>query len=324
MDWVAGRLARAARAVVEQSLAVQKDEQVAIVCDHSSDMAIVQALLGAVYAVGAEPTVVTMPPRANAGAVATRITAAALLGADVIIAPTSTGLGFTPEFNIALKERGARAIVMTGVTRELLTAGAGIADYDEVYRITKPLADVMNAGSTLRVTCEHGSDFTASIEGMPAGVGASFAREPGQVSSFPSGESWQCPKPGTAEGILFADGSAHMLGRLEQPLGVRFSAGRAVDFVGGPQAEELRRIIEPIENGDNIGEFSIGTNPEARFEGHITEDKKQLGTAHFALGNSVVGGPVRADIHLDLLMLRPTIEVDGILLVKDGQVVHTG
>jgi leucyl aminopeptidase (aminopeptidase T) len=324
MDWVAGQLGKAAKAVVEQSLAVKKDEQVAIVCDHKSDMAIVQALLGAVYAVGAEPTVVTMPPRANAGAVATRIVSAALLGADVIIAPTSTGLGFTPEFNVALKERGARAIVMTGVTRELLTAGAGTADYDEVYRITKPLADVMNAGKNLRVTCANGSDFTASIEGMPAGAGASFAREAGQVSSFPSGESWQCPKPGTAEGILFADGSAHMLGRLEQPLGVRFKQGRAVEYVGGHQAEQLRRIIEPIENGDNIGEFSIGTNPEARFEGNITEDKKQIGTAHFALGNSVVGGPVRADIHLDLLMLKPTIEVDGILLVEAGKIVYSG
>jgi leucyl aminopeptidase (aminopeptidase T) len=38
----------------------------------------------------------------------------------------------------------------------------------------------------------------------------------------------------------------------------------------------------------------------------------------------VVGGTVKADIHLDLLMMKPTIHVDGILLVEDGKVVYTG
>lgn len=324
MDWVAAKLAKAARSVVEQSLGVRPGEQVAVVADDGSDMAIVQALLGAVRAVDGEPTLLVMPKRATAGAQATRVVASALLGADVIIAPTSTGLGFTTEFGRALKENGARAIVMTGVDREVLTGGAGIADYQKVYEITKPLADKMNEGREVRVTCRNGSDFTASIEGMPAGCGASFAREPGEVSSFPSGEAWQCPKPGTANGVLYADGSAHMLGVLEEPLGVVFKDGLAVDFKGGRQAEQLREIIRPIENGDNIGELSIGTNPMARFLGNITEDKKQIGTVHFALGNSVVGGPVKADIHLDLLILKPTVEVDGTTLIRDGEIVYSG
>jgi leucyl aminopeptidase (aminopeptidase T) len=324
MDWVAAKLAKAAKSVVEKSLAIRPGEQVALVADDGSDMAIVQALLGAIHAVDAEPTLVMMPKRATAGARATRIAASALLGADVIIAPTSTGLGFTSEFGQALKENGARAIVMTGVDRAVLTGGAGLADYDEVFRITKPLADKMNAGLEVHLTCKNGSDFRASIEGMPAGCGASFAREAGEVSSFPSGESWQCPKPGTANGILYADGSAHMLGVLEEPLGVVFKDGRAVDFKGGRQAEQLREIIRPIENGDNIGELSIGTNPMARFLGNITEDKKQIGTVHFALGNSVVGGPVKAEIHLDLLIMKPTLSVDGTTLFQDGEIVYTG
>jgi leucyl aminopeptidase (aminopeptidase T) len=252
------------------------------------------------------------------------VLAKALLAADAIIAPTSTGLGFTPEFGQALKEHGARGIVMTGTDRDLLLAGAGTADYEEVYRITKPLSEIMTAGKTITVESALGSAFTASIEGQIAGCGASFAREPGQVSSFPSGESWQCPTPGTGEGVLVADGSAHMLGRLTEPLAVEFRAGRAVDFRGGPQADELRRIIEPIANGDNLGELSVGTNPAARFTGNVTEDKKAVGTSHFALGNSVVGGTVQADIHLDLLMMKPTIEVDGTRIVEEGRVVYTG
>lgn len=324
MDWVAIKLAKVADAVVNRSLGVEPGEQVAIAADHDSDHAIVQALMGAVTAAGAEPTLVVMPRRALSGAPATSVMANALLGADVIIAPTSTGLGFTPEFGRALKEFGARGLVMTGTDRDLLLNGAGAADYDEVRRITAPLAEIMTDGRTITVESAAGSEFTASIEGQVAGCGASFAREPGQVSSFPSGESWQCPTPGTGEGVLVADGSAHMLGKLVEPLAVEFRQGRAVDYRGGEQAKQLRAIIEPIENGDNLGELSVGTNPAARFTGNVTEDKKRVGTSHFALGNSVVGGTVKADIHLDLLMMEPTIEVDGTRIVEQGRIVYTG
>jgi len=323
MDWVAIKLAKVARAVVETSLAIKPGEQVAIAADDDSDFAVVQALTAAVRAVGAEPTVLIMPRRELAGGPATRVMAKALLGADVIIAPTSTGLGFTDEFGEALKN-GARGIVMTATDRDLLTAGSGLADYNKVFKVTKPLSDIMTAGKTITLTCRNGSDFTASIEGQKAGLGASFAREPGQISGFPSGESWQCPVTGTGEGVLVADGSAHMLGKLTEPLAVYFEKGVAVDFKGGVQAEELRKILTPIENGFNLGELSIGTNETARFTGNVTEDKKALGTSHFALGNSVVGGTVKADIHMDLLILKPTIEVDGVRLVTDGEIVYTG
>lgn len=319
-DWAAIEVAKAARTIVQASLAVRAGEQVAVVADHHSDHAVVDALVAAVHSAGAEPTLLVMPARVRAGAPATEVVAAALAGADVIIAPTSTGLGFTPAFGEALK-RGARGIVMTGVGREELRAGAGVADYEEVYRITKPLAEALTGGAVIRVTSEAGSDLTASLDGVTAGIGASFAREPGQVSGFPSGEAWMSPKEGTGEGVLVADGSGHMLGILEQPIAVHFSAGRAVKIDGGRQAEELRRIIDGIENADNLGELSIGTNPSARFNGNITEDKKQLGTVHFALGNSVVGGTVKSPVHIDLLLLKPTVEVDGRRIVEAGKVV---
>lgn len=318
--WTSVRDAKAAAAVVGQSLAVREGEQVAVVADHASDHAVVDALLHAIAAVGAEATLLVMPARERAGAPANSVVASAISGADVIIAPTSTGLGFTPAFGEALK-RGARAIVMTGVTSAELGAGAGLADYEEVHRVTKPLSEALTNGQSIRVTCANGSDLTASLDGVSAGIGASFAREPGQVSGFPSGEAWMAPKEGTAEGVLVADGSAHMLGRLQRPLSVRFSKGRATEIEGGPQADQLREIIDGIENSDNLGEISIGTNRWARFSGNITEDKKQLGTVHFALGNSVVGGTVRSSVHIDLLMLRPTVEVDGEVLVKAGEIV---
>jgi leucyl aminopeptidase (aminopeptidase T) len=321
-DWAAVQVAKAASNVVNTSLAVKPGEQVLVAADHASDHAVVDALLAAVAAAGAEGTLVVQPARERAGMPGNPVMAAALAGADVIISPTSTALSFTPELKEALN-RGARAIVMTGVTRAELTGGAGVADYEEVYRITKPLADAITAGSVMRVTSEQGTDMTSSLEGVTCGVGASFAREPGQISGYPSGEAWSAPATGTGNGVMVADGSAHELGKLSEPIKVHFRDGRAVKIEGGQQAEDLRQMIDGVENGDNLGEISIGTNPSARFLGNITEDKKQVGTVHFALGNSVVGGTVKAPIHVDLLLLTPTVEVDGEILVKDGTIVKT-
>jgi leucyl aminopeptidase (aminopeptidase T) len=321
LNWQAIQLGGVGNTVIRSCLNVQPGEDVAIVADHDSDFAIVEALTAATINAGAVPTVLVMPKRERAGAPATKIVAEALSGADVIVAPTSTALGFTPEFGIALKEHGARAILMTGATRAQLLGGAALANYDEVYKITRPLADALTEGETIHVTSEAGSDLTASLVGVKAGCGAARAHEPGQVSAFPSGEAWMAPATGTANGVLVADGSGHMLGRLEEPIRVTFENGRAVNIEGGHQAEQLRRLIDGVENGDNIGELSIGTNPAARSNGDITEDKKQLGTVHFALGNSVVGGEVKSPVHIDLLVEYPRVEIDGAVVVDDRKVL---
>ncbi len=321
MNWITMDLMRTANTVIRSCLNVQPGEGVAIVADHGSDFELVDALLAAAASAQAEPTLLVMPRRPRAGAPATRIIAESLKGAQAIVAPTSTTLAFTPEFGQALREHGARGILMTGATREQMAGGAAAADYDEVYRITRPVADALTAGREITVTTANGSHLTASLEEVKAGCGAARAHNPGDVSAFPSGEAWMAPKAGTAEGVLIADGSGHMLGRLEDPIRVQFEAGRAVKIEGGHQAARLREILEGVENSDNLGELSIGTNPAAGSTGDITEDKKQLGTVHFALGNSVVGGTVKSPVHIDLLVQYPTVEIDGAVVVRDREIL---
>ena len=321
MIWNTMDLMRTANTVIRSCLNVQPGEQVAIVADLGSDFDLFDSLLAAAASAQGEPTLLVMPRRARAGAPASRIVAEALKGAQAIVAPTSTALGFTPEFGQALKEHGARGILMTGASKAQMAGGAAQADYDEVYRITRPVADALNAGKQIKVTTANGSDLTASLEEVKAGCGAARAHNPGDVSAFPSGEAWMAPKAGTAEGVLVADGSGHMLGRLQEPIRVHFEAGRAVSIEGGHQAAQLRSILEGVENSDNLGELSIGTNPAAGSTGDITEDKKQLGTVHFALGNSVVGGTVKSPVHIDLLVQFPTVEIDGAVVVRDREIL---
>ena len=76
------------------------------------------------------------------------------------------------------------------------------------------------------------------------------------------------------------------------------------------------------EDGTNIAELGIGTNEEATLTGNILEDEKILGTAHVAFGASAaIGGKVQVPVHLDCVVLEPTVEIDGKEIVRGGELL---
>jgi leucyl aminopeptidase (aminopeptidase T) len=76
------------------------------------------------------------------------------------------------------------------------------------------------------------------------------------------------------------------------------------------------------EDGTNIAELGIGTNEKAILTGEILEDEKILGSCHVAFGASAgIGGNVQVPVHLDCIILRPTVELDGEAIVRDGELV---
>jgi aminopeptidase len=72
----------------------------------------------------------------------------------------------------------------------------------------------------------------------------------------------------------------------------------------------------------NIAEFGIGTNDSAKLSGILLEDEKVMGTIHLALGNNItMGGTFNVPIHLDGLVKKPTVWMDGKLIMKDGNLL---
>ena len=63
-------------------------------------------------------------------------------------------------------------------------------------------------------------------------------------------------------------------------------------------------------------------NEKAVLSGEILKDEKLLGTAHVAFGASAaIGGTVQVPVHLDCLVLKPDLTVDGEPVVRDGTLV---
>jgi leucyl aminopeptidase (aminopeptidase T) len=67
-------------------------------------------------------------------------------------------------------------------------------------------------------------------------------------------------------------------------------------------------------------EASIGVNAKAVVRGIQREDKNIWGTMHFGLGTNVdVGGSIRSNIHMDGVILHPTLYVDGVKRIEGGR-----
>jgi leucyl aminopeptidase (aminopeptidase T) len=142
--------------------------------------------------------------------------------------------------------------------------------------------------------------------------------------AFPDGEVGLAPVEGTANGTLVFDASTQTLGPLEEPVRLEIVDSMIVSIDGGWQAAKLKAQLEVLDDPNAYycpAEIAIGINEAAQFTGLLREDKKILGSCHIAYGaNDDLGGTVSARTHVDGLLLQPTIEVDGELLVEEGVV----
>jgi leucyl aminopeptidase (aminopeptidase T) len=307
--------------VVRDYLGIQPGERFAIVVDARTDGEIPQELAAAALAVDADPVVVTIAPRPRSGAEPPAPAAAAMAAADVVLCAASTSLYHTTA-KAAAQRAGARGVFNAPYRADAWRTGAMTADFFEIRKRAETLAGLWRTTREVRITSPAGTDLRATVAGRePMAWLTGICRNPGEVSALPGGEVSLPPIEGTADGIVVWERVASDLGALEAPVRIEVRDGRAVAIEGGPSAARLRDIVATVIDADNIGEIGIGLNPAARIGDEITEAKKAFGTVHIALGDSAneYGGAVECEVHLDGLVMAPTVEFDGVAIVVDGR-----
>jgi leucyl aminopeptidase (aminopeptidase T) len=114
-------------------------------------------------------------------------------------------------------------------------------------------------------------------------------------------------------------------GLLWEPVAVSVVGGHAVDADGEAARWLLNTLDAGGPNGRVLAELGIGTNAQAQVTGFILEDEKALRTAHLAFGtSSSFGGANDATVHVDGIVHRPTVELDGRPLMVDGELRPPG
>ena len=243
-----------------------------------------------------------------------------MAAADVVLAPTVQSLSHTASRKVA-SEAGVRIATLPGVTEEML-ARVMSADMAELRRRGAAVAAVLDAGVEARITCAHGSDLRLGLEGRTAIPDAGELTASGAFGNLPCGEGFIAPLEGTGEGTLVVDGSIAGVGKVDAPVTLTVRGGHLADVTGTEGATLMELLTAHGRDGTNVAELGIGTNEKAILTGNILEDEKILGTAHVAFGASAaIGGTVQVPVHLDCVILEPTVEIDGEELVREGELL---
>lgn len=315
-----------ARRVVADYLGVKAGERFTVVVDTRTDREVPEALAAAGRDLGANPNIVTIDALPRSGAEPPPDAALAMRTADVVLCAASTSLYHTAAKAIA-QRAGARGDFNAPYRADAWRNGAMTADFFAIRKQAEFLAALWRGTREVRVTSPAGTDLRATVTGRePVAWRTGICLAPGEVSALPGGEVSLPPLEGTAEGIVVWERVASDLGELDEPVRIEVREGRAVDIQGGASAARLREIVATVRDADNIGEIGIGLNKEARIADEITEAKKSYGTVHIALGDSAneYGGTVECDVHLDGLVMAPTIAFDGREVVVAGRHPYAG
>jgi len=215
---------------------------------------------------------------------------------------------------------------MIGIDDTLMTEGM-CADYDEVYSKTHEIYDIVEHARTIHVTSEKGSDVTATFHPEWKWVPCDGRyNEQGKWGNLPEGEVYTAPA--TVDGVLvcdvLGDYFSEKYGVLKNPLTIHVKDGYITDVSceDAAIAQDVHDYLFSSPNGNRAGEFAIGTLTSLkRLVGNLLQDEKMPGL-HVAFGNpypEFTGADWDASTHVDVIPSKCTIEVDGRVIMRDGQ-----
>lgn len=248
---------------------------------------------------------------------------------DIIFAATHCSLAHT-EARLNATMKGARYLSLPDYNLEQLASPALKVDFIDCARKAKKIKDVLDATKTIEITTGRGTSLKLGCAGRSANFCPGFCARPGALGSPPDIETNIAPMEDGSEGELVVDGSIPVpgIGPIKRPIHVRINGGRItwIDESTG-QGRFLKELLDAQSNPNCwvLAEFGVGLNPKARLCGRMLEDEGCLGTIHLGFGsNSTIGGRNRISFHIDFVILRPTVKVDGKLLIDEGTLLLKG
>jgi leucyl aminopeptidase (aminopeptidase T) len=295
-------------------LAITAGERLVILTDANSGSSLATQIGDLAEQLGASVAIKSVngaQPEAVAGALESR--------PDVLISFLPKPLTHLPEVRAAL-QAGTRFCNLRDLTVDVFINGGGSVDYAALRATTQHYAELLTQANTLRVTTAAGTDLVLDIRGRTAKGLDGFARKSGEIGGIPNGEVYVAPVEGRGSGVVVDPYMIEGIGVRHHPFRMELTSGNVGAITGGEEAEQLLARINQAGPGvRNLAEFALGTNPRCRLTGD-REVKKRLGTAHIAIGDNVtLGGQIASNLHLDFILLKPTVELDGEVIMDQGR-----
>ncbi|WP_198477947.1 aminopeptidase [Aquamicrobium zhengzhouense] len=313
--------------IVRECANLRAGENVLIVTDperYSSALMVAAAA----RAIGVEPVIASMSPNQLDGQEPHPLVAQLMTSGkvDVLFMMVTRSIGHSRAAIEAVR-KGARSLSMTKFEEEQFYRGGLLADFEAQKPQCDAMASKLTQARVARLTSRAGTDITFNLEGRNGNSHSGIVREPGDVTALVHIEANISPVEGVSEGRIVVDGSIPNfdIGVIHQPIELIVEKGNVVSISGGPQAERLRKILARNEGEGiyNIAQLAVGLNPECvAFNGQFSNEHGVYGSCHIGIGTSeTIGGSVRADLHFDVMLQAPTLTLDGVDVVKNGEVL---
>jgi leucyl aminopeptidase (aminopeptidase T) len=192
-------------------------------------------------------------------------------------------------------------------------------DFEAIARRSRAVTELLTEGREAHVTCPHGTDMRFELGGRAAISDDGDLRERAAFGNLPCGEAFIAPAGGEGRVVV---SSIATLGMPEDPVELVVRDGR-LSSAGGAAGRRLLQALDAHgERGRNLAELGVGTNDRATLTGNVLEDEKILGTVHLAFGASIAfGGTVAVPVHIDAVVLEPTLTVDATTVIDAGRFV---
>ena len=318
-----------ARSVIRTCLQIRPFEPVLIVTDPESS-AIGRALYEAAAEVTDRTLMMMMPTSHKKGSEPPDYVAELMRKQDVVILATKSSLTHTKARINASRTGRTRIISMPGINENMFSIGGMTADYNALQKEISGLTSIFRRKRDVRVTSPGGTDIRFSIGAKWRTDDNGICNRPGQVMNLPSGRVFVFPKEDTMNGIIVIDGSWE--GNLmQEPIIMEVENGIVTNISESEISEKINSIFAEVSKPLNkskaalvktVAEFGFGMNSRAKVVGNLLEDQVVRGAAHFVLGdNSAYGGKNNIGLQMRGVILKPTIELQDIDLVKDGKII---
>ncbi|MGW0999253.1 aminopeptidase [Streptomyces sp. NPDC002520] len=324
-------LVRGARELIRTCLAVTSGDRVLMLTDRRTRR-LAEVIADQARAVGATAVVVAVVPDIIDGYQAARQEIQHVLDAHdptvtlFAAADPEDLLAWDPTFWAQLERLGARHAHMPALDDVCLGIGMAV-DYTRVARFTLGVRDLLSGCRSVHITSRTGTDLTLSCD--PARPWTPFTglyQCGGQGGRLPQGEVFCTPL--SADGTLAVSVIGYPFnaesGLLDEPLMIEVAAGRAVGLrhPDGDLAARLRDWLTRAPSGLRLGELALGTNRDLPdITGNLLFDENVPGV-HIAFGHpfpEYTGADWESPVHVDMVVQRPGVEVDGAAVLADGQ-----
>ncbi len=199
----------------------------------------------------------------------------------------------------------------------------------EVADVTGKIGKQFLGNHTIHLTAKNGTDMTFKVGQLAGWAHDGVGTAPGSFILLPAGSLNQGVDEGSAEGVLVIDCFTALRRNEMMTEAVTFEIhnGYATAIKGGDYAQEFIDTAAKYPNGPEetlcIAEFGLGFDKNADILVNISEGEHMYGVGHIGIGsNGSFGGSVMIDAwHIDCILKDCTVELDGKLIVKDGEFI---